>query len=399
MRCIRNYRFLSTPNLKNLGIQSVVAFVFFVQKDINWSHLKANCNSTICCKNCHSNHHHMLLCNNANNLQSLLFKEQRSKHRFAEPHQAPNQYGRPHTGTSQNAAHHAPLLVSARYLCRLLLLPHRNRQYYNDVGTCSKCYLSCMTCSGPRRDQCVTCPQGWQLAAGECHPECPQGFFMSQYGCQKCHHYCHTCKGEGPLQCTSCPPQSMLDGGLCQACLGSQYYDPPTQLCKACDSGCKTCSGAGPFSCLSCTFPLHLDKLNNQCVPCCTRQSQQNCCSCDKDTGECHNSSPAGKRRITVEHDIDEIQLQATSLRGEMPLQSNSPSTSFSSGFSLTQQLTSGNAIVVLCACTLILMVAIVVSVQLKSESPGKGYSKFHCAYIRKEMTALASCRPTRRKH
>ncbi|XP_039291370.1 furin-like protease 2 [Nilaparvata lugens] len=248
--------------------------------------------------------------------------------------------------------------------------------YYNDVGTCSKCYLSCMTCSGPRRDQCVTCPQGWQLAAGECHPECPQGFFMSQYGCQKCHHYCHTCKGEGPLQCTSCPPQSMLDGGLCLACLGSQYYDPPTQLCKACDSGCKTCSGAGPFSCLSCTFPLHLDKLNNQCVPCCTRQSQQNCCSCDKDTGECHNSSPAGKRRITVEHDIDEIQLQAASLRGEMPLQSNSPSTSFSSEFSLTQQLTSGNAIIVLCACALILMVAIVVSVQLKSESPGRGYSK-----------------------
>ncbi|XP_039292585.1 CAD protein-like [Nilaparvata lugens] len=35
-------------------------------------------------------------------------REQCSEHRFAEPHQAPNQYGRPHTGTSQNAAHHAP---------------------------------------------------------------------------------------------------------------------------------------------------------------------------------------------------------------------------------------------------------------------------------------------------
>lgn len=69
-------------------------------------------------------------------------------------------------------------------------------RYYSDVGSCAKCYLSCMTCSGPRRDQCVSCPRGWQLAAGECHPECPQGFFVSDFGCQKCHHYCKTCKGE-----------------------------------------------------------------------------------------------------------------------------------------------------------------------------------------------------------
>jgi len=74
--------------------------------------------------------------------------------------------------------------------------------YYSDRGQCAKCYLSCKTCSGPRRDQCVTCPRGWQLAAGECHPECPEGFFKSNFGCQKCHHYCRTCKGE--LQSISC---------------------------------------------------------------------------------------------------------------------------------------------------------------------------------------------------
>lgn len=68
--------------------------------------------------------------------------------------------------------------------------------YYSDRGTCSKCYLSCATCSGPRRDQCVTCPKDWQLASGECHPECPEGFFKSEFGCQKCHHYCKTCSGK-----------------------------------------------------------------------------------------------------------------------------------------------------------------------------------------------------------
>lgn len=172
--------------------------------------------------------------------------------------------------------------------------------YYSDRGVCAKCYLSCMTCSGPRRDQCVTCPRGWQLAAGECHPECPEGFFKSDFGCQKCHHYCRTCNGDGPLQCTSCPPRSMLDGGLCVECLGSQYYDPPTQLCKSCHSSCHSCSGPGPFSCLTCVLPLHLDRLNNQCVPCCTSPNQQDCCHCDKTTGECQNSSPAGKRRIAI---------------------------------------------------------------------------------------------------
>ncbi|XP_033231362.1 furin-like protease 2 isoform X2 [Belonocnema kinseyi] len=174
--------------------------------------------------------------------------------------------------------------------------------YYSDRGQCAKCYLSCKTCSGPRRDQCVSCPKGWQLAAGECHPECPEGFFKSEFGCQKCHHYCKTCKGEGPLECTSCPAHSMLEGGLCMECLGAQFYDSPTQLCKNCQASCRSCSGPGKFSCTGCTLPLHLDKLNNQCVPCCSgnekKSENDECCVCDPETGGCRNSSPAGKRRV-----------------------------------------------------------------------------------------------------
>lgn len=175
--------------------------------------------------------------------------------------------------------------------------------YYSDRGTCAKCYLSCHTCSGPRRDQCVQCPKDWQLAGGECHPECPEGFYKSEFGCQKCHHYCKTCNGAGPLACTSCPSHFMLDGGLCMECLGSQYYDSPTQKCKTCHDSCRSCSGPGQYSCQTCAFPLHLDRLNNQCVPCCPTDASpedQSCCHCDKDTGRCINASPAGKRRIAV---------------------------------------------------------------------------------------------------
>ncbi|XP_058061771.1 furin-like protease 2 [Anopheles bellator] len=179
--------------------------------------------------------------------------------------------------------------------------------YYSDRGTCAKCYLSCHTCSGPRRNQCVQCPEGWQLAGGECFPECPEGFFKTKFGCQRCHHYCKTCNGAGPLACTSCPAHSMLQNGLCIDCLSSQYYDPPTQTCKTCHESCRTCSGPGQYSCLTCPFPLHLDRLNHQCVPCCAADASpddQSCCHCDKATGGCINASPAGKRRVGAEQQL-----------------------------------------------------------------------------------------------
>ncbi len=93
----------------------------------------------------------------------------------------------------------------------------------------------------------------------------------------------------GPLACTSCPSHFMLDNGLCIECLGSQFYDPPTQQCKTCHESCRSCSGPGQYSCVTCAFPLHLDRLNNQCVPCCPTDAlpeDQSCCHCDKDTGE-----------------------------------------------------------------------------------------------------------------
>ncbi|CAH0718190.1 unnamed protein product, partial [Brenthis ino] len=178
--------------------------------------------------------------------------------------------------------------------------------YYADRGTCSKCYLSCRTCIGPRRDQCASCPQGWKLAAGECHPECPQGFYQTSDGCRHCHHYCRECNDSGPLHCTSCPSRFMLDGGLCMECLGSQYLEASSGACRSCDNTCRTCSGPGKYSCSGCSRPLRLDRLNNQCVQCCSERgvsvnstSTPDCCHCHPDTGECINSSVAGKRRIT----------------------------------------------------------------------------------------------------
>lgn len=118
--------------------------------------------------------------------------------------------------------------------------------------------------------------------------------------------------GEGPLQCTSCPPHFMLEDGLCSECSGSQYYDPPTQLCKPCHASCRACTGPGPFSCSACSFPLHLDRRNSQCVPCCGQRSHDDCCRCNSDTGECHNLTPAEKRRTSVENEMDNLAAAAS---------------------------------------------------------------------------------------
>lgn len=65
---------------------------------------------------------------------------------------------------------------------------------------------------------------------------------------------------------------------------------PLTQFCKNCLSDCGRCTGPGKFSYTACLPPLHLDKLNNQCVPCCMGNEKgalaEECCLCDPETGK-----------------------------------------------------------------------------------------------------------------
>lgn len=118
--------------------------------------------------------------------------------------------------------------------------------------------------------------------------------------------------GAGPLACTSCPAHYMLDGGLCMECLGSQFYDPMTQTCKTCHESCRSCSGPGQYSCVACAFPLHLDRLNNQCVPCCPTGAlpeDQSCCHCDKDTGMLYGPGHSFMLRNTIFASIKQFNL------------------------------------------------------------------------------------------
>lgn len=164
----------------------------------------------------------------------------------------------------------------------------------------------------------MTCPQSWKLAAGECHPSCPEGFFKTDFGCQKCHHSCKTCDAAGPMYCASCPSNFMLDRSLCVECLSTQYYDEPTQSCKNCHESCRFCNGPGKYSCVSCAFPLQLDRLNNQCVPCCSSETapeDQSCCKCDEDSGRSNMYVPNCVQKM-----LNNPKLQTKSRRLEYKL-------------------------------------------------------------------------------
>lgn len=128
--------------------------------------------------------------------------------------------------------------------------------------------------------------------------------------------------GEGPKECTSCPPHSMLEDGLCKECLGAQYYDSLTRLCKNCHPDCRRCTGSGKFSCAACSPPLHLDKLNNQCVPCCTGNEKggqaEECCLCDPETGQIDRSKPSRDLYFIFFCLTTKKKKQSITLRNEM---------------------------------------------------------------------------------
>jgi hypothetical protein len=63
-------------------------------------------------------------------------------------------------------------------------------------------------------------------------------------------------------------------------------------------------------------FPLHLDRKNSQCVSCCGPRPHDDCCSCNSDTGECHNLTPAEKRRTSVSGELDNLAAAASVHRG-----------------------------------------------------------------------------------
>ena len=139
------------------------------------------------------------------------------------------------------------------------------------------------------------------------------GTYQEQNRCLPCHGSCLSCSGPERINCLSCPAGTRLHDYICQSCALGTYYESLSNKCNKCHQGCSTCSGPLTSDCMSCMDPnLHLDE-NNTCVPCCntldSEESSENCCPCDEKNMKClvekdleHNGSK--KRRSNGAHGL-----------------------------------------------------------------------------------------------
>ena len=114
--------------------------------------------------------------------------------------------------------------------------------------------------------------------------------------CLPCHGSCLSCSGPAKQDCLSCPAGTRLHDYSCQSCALGNYYESMSNKCYKCHEGCSTCSGPLASDCMSCSDSnLHLDE-NNTCVPCChafhgskgiSESTTKNCCQCDETNMKC----------------------------------------------------------------------------------------------------------------
>ncbi|KCV70256.1 hypothetical protein H696_02586 [Fonticula alba] len=161
------------------------------------------------------------------------------------------------------------------------------------------CDTTCMTCSGPTADDCLTCFTSLRWHIDRCVTNCPLGYWdrISDYTCQPCAPNCTRCTGPAANQCTACTegrivvpnPGSTLVGHcdvcaencsecasstVCQRCKpgfrfidgrcypscepGFYEYTGPntdsTPHCIRCHESCKNCTGPTPDDCTSCNW-------------------------------------------------------------------------------------------------------------------------------------------------
>ena len=93
-----------------------------------------------------------------------------------------------------------------------------------DTKECKPCFKDCLTCSGSKNTDCLSCLEGYNLnqQTGECKSI-------------KCVENCISCSGTSENDCEKCKNGFYLDRGFC----------------KICDVRCKECFGTSK-NCTNC---------------------------------------------------------------------------------------------------------------------------------------------------
>ena len=141
-------------------------------------------------------------------------------------------------------------------------------------SSCQQCDPRCLTCSGPRSDQCRSCAVTSNYAYMQdhvCVPTCSSGFYASsgRFQCLPCHQSCLTCTSSNELACTSCPTPFVYlpDEHRCEKHLGKPYYlDKATGQTHTCHASCTQCKGPAPMDCTACLSPTDVLLDDGYCV-------------------------------------------------------------------------------------------------------------------------------------
>ncbi|XP_064605999.1 extracellular matrix organizing protein FRAS1-like [Liolophura sinensis] len=131
-------------------------------------------------------------------------------------------------------------------------LPHCSIGHFLQNAQCIACDGSCSSCSGPGRDQCLSCVQpGKVVSRGQCVEQCGHQSFLSNGICHVCPGECERCLPDSP-QCETCSQEALFYKGRCLTTCPVGFYSDSQSACRACHPSCDGCKGGGDSNCTSC---------------------------------------------------------------------------------------------------------------------------------------------------
>ncbi|KAA8592193.1 hypothetical protein FQN60_017648 [Etheostoma spectabile] len=168
------------------------------------------------------------------------------------------------------------------------------RSYMDHNGDCQQCHKLCHRCSGPGKDQCLSCNEPNFLLNNTCMQECPVGYYAEdkdERACERCHFSCKSCVGRHSVQCVNCKTGFFKQGSSCvETCSESHFGNTTTMVCERCDPSCSQCWGRGNRNCLSCREGYVYLKQQGQCLQSCPPGYYQ-----DSRSKTCHKGHPTCK--------------------------------------------------------------------------------------------------------
>ncbi|KAL4461137.1 hypothetical protein ABPG73_001250 [Tetrahymena malaccensis] len=177
-----------------------------------------------------------------------------------------------------------------------------NKQYLTDDKKCDDCSEKCLTCSGPNKDNCLTCVKDTYFQedtneCGECKIDNKQ-YLDNQNKCRKCHESCKTCSASDEFSCTICDTDKFFqktqdNKKQCVKCGEKHFVDKADNFCKICSKNCLNCVGENEDQCTQCDNNTYFQEDTQKCVECDPKNKPEFIDKTDPNKLKCRQCSPS----------------------------------------------------------------------------------------------------------